>query len=86
MALRLGLDHGSDNESIRRRVGDWVMKEMLMTDLPGDDLEVDDEEEVLITFDLTAASDDEILKVFKAMGEDDGIIVKQDGDDVHLSE
>jgi hypothetical protein len=61
-------------------------EEMLMTDLPGDDLEVDDEEEVLLPLDLTAASDDEILKVFKAMGEDDGIIVKQDGDDVHLSD
>jgi hypothetical protein len=83
--LELDLDDTlSDNEDDEEsEVGD---DEMLMTDLPGDDLEVDDEEEVLLPLDLTAASDDEILKVFKAMGEDDGIIVKQDGDDIHLSD
>ena len=36
--------------------------------------------------DLTDASDDEILKVFKAMGENDGIIVKKDGEDIHLTD
>ena len=36
--------------------------------------------------DLTDATDEEILKVFKAMGEEDGIIVKKDGDDIHLSD
>ena len=83
--LELDLDDAlSDNEDDEElEMGD---DEMLMTDLPGDDLEVDDEEEVLLPLDLTAASDDEILKVFKAMGEDDGIIVKQDGDDVHLAD
>jgi hypothetical protein len=82
--LELDLDALSDNEDDEElEMGD---EEMLMTDLPGDDLEVDDEEEVLTPLDLTMASDDEILKVFKAMGEDDGIIVKQDGDDVHLSD
>jgi predicted house-cleaning noncanonical NTP pyrophosphatase (MazG superfamily) len=35
---------------------------------------------------LTDASDEEILKVFKAMGEEDGIIVKKDGEDIHLSD
>ena len=35
--------------------------------------------------DLTDVEDDEfLLKVFKAMGEDDGIIVKKDNEDVHL--
>jgi len=82
--LELDLDALSDNEDDEElEMGD---EEMLMTNLPGDDLEVDDEEEVLTPLDLTMASDDEILKVFKAMGEDDGIIVKQDGDDVHLSD
>ena len=82
--LELDLDDAlSDNDDEELDMGD---EEMLITDLPGDDLEVDDEEEVLLPLDLTAASDDEILKVFKAMGEDDGIIVKQDGDDVHLSD
>ena len=62
------------------------MEDMLMMDLPGDELEVDDEEEVLLPLDLTGASDEEILKVFKAMGDEDGIIVKQDGDEIHLSD
>jgi hypothetical protein len=36
--------------------------------------------------DLSDASDEFILKVFKSMGEDDGIIVKKDGDDIHLTD
>jgi hypothetical protein len=47
------------------------------------DMDVDSEESPI---DLTDASDEEILKVFKAMGEDDGIIVKKDGDDIHLTD
>jgi hypothetical protein len=82
--LELDLDALSDNEDDEElEMGD---EEMLMTDLPGDDLEVDDEEEVLSPLDLTSASDDEVLKVFKAMGEEDGIIVKQDDDEIHLSD
>lgn len=53
-------------------------------DLP-DDLEVEDGEE-LLPLDLTGASDDDVLKVFKAMGEKDGIIVTQDEDDIKLSD
>jgi hypothetical protein len=82
----LGLDMVGDMESDNDEELEMGDEEMLMTDLPDDDLEVDDEEEVLSPLDLTMASDDEILKVFKAMGEDDGIIVKQDGDDVHLAD
>ena len=48
------------------------------------DMEMDSDEESPI--DLTDASDEEILKVFKAMGEEDGIIVKKDGDDIHLTD
>jgi hypothetical protein len=83
-SLELDLDALSDNEDDEElEMGD---EEMLMTDLPGDDLEVDDSEEVLSPLDLTMASDEEVLKVFKAMGEDDGIIVKQDDDEIHLSD
>ena len=60
--------------------------EMLMMDLPGDEFEVDDEEEILLPLDLTGASDEEILKVFKAMGEEDGIVVTQDGDEITLKD
>ena len=78
----LDMDSLSDNEDDDEfDMGD---EEMLMTDLPGDDLEVGDDEEVLSPLDLTTASDEEILKVFKAMGEEDGIIVKQDDDEIHL--
>ncbi len=47
------------------------------------DMDMDSEESPI---DLTDASDEEILKVFKAMGEEDGIIVKRDGEDIHLSD
>ena len=36
------------------------------------------------TIDLTDASDDEVLKVFKAMSSDDEITVTKDGDYIHL--
>jgi hypothetical protein len=49
-------------------------------DMTGDDME-DDE-----TIDLTNASDDEVLKVFKAMSDEDGIIVKKEGDSIHLKD
>ena len=57
------------------------------SDDESEDMEMDfdmDSEETPI--DLTDASDEEILKVFKAMGEDDGIIVKKDGENVHLTD
>lgn len=47
------------------------------------DMDIDSDESPI---DLTNASDEEILKVFKAMGEEDGIIVKKDGDDIHLTD
>ena len=47
------------------------------------DMDMDSDESPI---DLTGASDEEILKVFKAMGEDDGIIVKKDGENIHLSD
>ena len=48
------------------------------------DIDMDSEDESPI--DLTDASDEEILKVFKAMGEEDGIIVKKDGNNIHLTD
>ena len=47
------------------------------------DMDTDSEETPI---DLTHASDEEILKVFKAMGEDDGIIIKKDGPYVSLKD
>ena len=71
------IDMDSDEES--------DMEDEMGMDLP-DEFEVDDEEEVLLPLDLTGASDEEILKVFKAMGEDDGIIVTKDDENIHLKD
>ena len=38
------------------------------------------------TIDLTDASDDEILKVFKSMTDDDSISITKDGDYIHLTD
>jgi hypothetical protein len=53
--------------------------EMAMDD---DEMAMDDDE----TIDMTGASDAEVLKVFKAMGDDDGIIVKKEGGNIHLQD
>jgi hypothetical protein len=63
-------------------------------DMDSDDDESEDELEMdfdmdsddTLPIDLTNASDDEILKVFKSMSDEDGIIVKQDGDQITLSD
>jgi hypothetical protein len=47
------------------------------------DIETDDDEEAI---DLTNVSDEELIKVFKAMSDEDGIIVKKDGNNVHLKD
>jgi len=45
----------------------------------------EDNQEELPPLDMTQASPDEVLRVFKAMGDQDGIIVKkQDDGDIHL--
>lgn len=65
---------------------EFDMEDMMSMDLPGNEFDMDDDEEVLLPLDLSTASDEEILKVFKAMGDEDGIIVKKDGSDIHLSD
>ena len=69
--------------------------EMEDTEVEMGDTEDDNEDEMDIEMDmesdsapidLTGASDEEILKIFKAMGEEDGIIVKKDGDDIHITD
>ena len=60
--------------------------EMAMDD---DDMAMDDDEMAMDdddAIDLTDASDEEVLKVFRAMGDDDGIVVKKEGDFIHLTD
>ena len=45
-----------------------------------DDVEMDDDE----TIDLRGASDDEVVKVFKLMGDEDGIVVTKDDDSISI--
>ena len=78
--LDADMDMSADNDEV-----DMDMD--MDSDNESDDMEMDfdmDSDETPI--DLTDASDEEILKVFKAMGEDDGIIVKKDGENVHLTD
>ena len=64
-----------------------------VSDVPTD-IELDVEDETvdddlaaeLPPLDLTLASDAEVLKVFKAMGDEDGIIIQQDGDEIDLTD
>ena len=51
-------------------------------DMDDEEMDMDDEE----TIDLTNASDDEVLRVFKAMGDEDGIVVKKEGGNVHFTD
>jgi len=77
----IDVDAETDNED--------EMEMDLDMDVDGDedDMEMDiDMDSMESPIDLTDASDEEILKVFKAMGEEDGIIIKKDGDDVHLTD
>ena len=79
--LDADIDMSADNDDV-----DMTMDMDIDSDEDSDmemDLDMDSDE---MPIDLTNASDEEILKVFKAMGENDGIIVKKDGDEIHLTD
>jgi hypothetical protein len=61
---------------------DMDSEEDMDFDMEDEEMDVDDEE----TIDLTNASDEEVLRVFKAMGDEDGIVVKKEGDNVHFKD
>jgi hypothetical protein len=78
--LDADMDMSADNDEV-----DMDMD--IELDDESDDMDMDfdmDSDETPI--DLTDASDEEVLKVFKAMGEDDGIIVKKDGEYINLTD
>lgn len=75
----LGIDMDSEEESDEDDEMDMDSEE--------DEMEMDfDSEEDELPIDLTDASDEEILKVFKAMSDEDGIIVTQDNNQVHIED
>ena len=54
-----------------------------------DEMEMDFEDEMesdLTPIDLTGASDEEVLKVFKSMSDEDGIIVKKEDEGIYLTD
>lgn len=62
-------------------------------ELDVEDLELDMEDETedeesfeLPPLDLTLASDEEVLKVFKAMGSEDGIIIQKDDEEIEIKD
>ena len=67
------------------QIGDMDM-ELDIEDETDDDIDIDMLSNELPPLDLTSASDEEVLKVFKAMGSEDGIIVHQDGDEISLAD
>jgi len=92
--VKESLSEQADEDEVEAEV------DMDVEDEESDDMETDNEDEMEMDdmeldmdmdseespIDLTDASDEEILRVFKAMGEDDGIIVKKDGEDIHLKD
>jgi len=69
-------------------IEDEDQEEEVSVDLPDDEeamvtIDVDTDVEPL---DLTAASDTEVLKVFKAMGADDGVVITQDDNVIDIED
>jgi hypothetical protein len=80
--VELDVDMGDDDTESMDVDMDTDNEDEMDMDMDLDmDMDMDSEESPI---DLTDASDEEILRVFKAMGEEDGIIVKKDGEDIHL--
>jgi hypothetical protein len=69
-----GLDSGDDEEE-----GD---EELPSFDEPATEEGMDDED----VMDMTGASDEDVLKVFKAMKPEDGIVVKKDGNNLEFGD
>jgi hypothetical protein len=74
------MDDEVDNDEEEIGMDDMGMSDIGMDDMGMSDMEDED------TIDLSNASDEEILKIFKSMSEEDGIIVKKNGKDVHITD
>ncbi len=72
----------TDEPKLDDEPSDDVPAGLNMADAMDDGLETDDDD----VLDMTGASEDEVLKVFKAMKPEDGIVVKKDGDTVEFSD
>ena len=82
------LDNLDSTDDVDSDVDTDVDMDDMSTDMGTDMESMDDEssmddEDVM---DMTSASDDEVLKVFKAMKPEDGIVVKKDGNNVEFGD
>jgi len=82
------LDNLDSTDDVDSDVDADVDMDDMGTDMDTDMESMDDEgsmddEDVM---DMTSASDDEVLKVFKAMKPEDGIVVKKDGNNVEFGD
>jgi hypothetical protein len=82
------LDNLDSTDDVDSDVDTDVDMDDMSTDMGTDMESMDDEssmddEDVM---DMTGASDDEVLKVFKAMKPEDGIVVKKDGNNVEFGD
>ena len=70
---------------------DTDMDDTDMEDMGMDNMDMDNMDDMNMggdddVVDMSSASDAEVLKIFKAMSPEDGIIVKKDGDDIEFSD
>ena len=65
-------------------LSDLDNEEEMDNELPAIDDEMPTDDDDML--DMTGASDEEVLKVFKAMSDEDGIIVKKDGENISLED
>jgi hypothetical protein len=77
---KLAVDDMGDDSEVDFDAEMPDMDDSDVEDVTDFEVDFDDEEPI----DLTQTTDDELLKVFKSMGDEDGIIITKDGDELHL--
>jgi hypothetical protein len=75
------IDSMDSDDTDMEDMEDMDMDNMDMDNMDDTDMGGDDD-----VVDMSSASDSEVLKIFKAMSPEDGIIVKKDGDDIEFSD
>jgi hypothetical protein len=80
--MAMDMDMDSDEDEMEMDIDSDEDEMEMDTDM---DTDMDDDE-VIDLSDEDSISDEDLLKVFMAMGEKDGIIVKKDDDQIHLTD
>jgi len=80
------MEDEEDETEVDTEVDTDVDTDVDAEDTSMDDFGTEDETSDEDVMDMTSASDDEVLKVFKAMKPEDGIVVKKDGNNVEFGD